>query len=91
MASASVLRPREAPASGTSGCPEASAFDADGYLPVWRNIDDITLTLAMRAQSTASADPTRIFPPHGGAGFSLHECVRVLFDITTEDLTDAAA
>lgn len=71
--------------------PGGLRVDADGYLPVWRNIDDITLTLAMRAQSAASADPTRIFPPRGGAGFSLHECVRVLFDITTEDLTDAAA
>lgn len=26
--------------------------------------------------------PPRVFPPHGGAGFSLFECAQVLFDIT---------
>lgn len=31
------------------------------------------------AADPASAEPRRIFPPHAGAGFSLHECVRVLF------------
>ncbi len=35
-------------------------------------------------------DPTRIFPPHAGAGFNLHECVRVLFDIQQPELTTAA-
>ena len=70
---------------------EGRRVDADGYVGAWRNIDDITLILAMRAQAAATADPTRIFPTHGGAGFSLNDCVRVLFDITTEDLTDEAA
>ena len=83
--------PRERARQWDFWMPGGLRVDADGYLPVWRNIDDITLALAMRAQSMASADPTRIFHAHGGAGFSLHECVRVLFDITTEDLTDEAA
>jgi len=34
--------------------------------------------------------PSRIFPAHAGQGFSLHECVRVLFDITLDDLSDVA-
>jgi hypothetical protein len=70
--------------------PEGRRVDADGYR-AWRNIDDITMILPKRAEAAATAAPTRISPTHGGAGFSLNDCVRVLFDITTEDLTDEAA
>jgi len=70
--------------------PEGRRVDADGYR-AWRNIDDITMILAMRAEAAATAAPTRIFPTNGGAGFSLNDCVRVLFGITSEDLTDEAA
>lgn len=69
--------------------PEGRRVDADGYR-AWHYIDDITLILAMRAQA-ADDDPTRIFPTHGGAGFSLHDCVRTLFDLTTDDLSGEAA
>lgn len=34
--------------------------------------------------------PSRILPAHAGQGFSLHECVRVLFDITLDGLSDVA-
>lgn len=36
---------------------------------------------------TGQYDEPRIFPPHAGAGFSLHECVRVLFDITKRTIS----
>jgi hypothetical protein len=62
--------------------PEGGRVDADGYL-AWRDVEDITMILAMRAAASATADPTRIFPSTAGAGFSLHDAVRVLFDITT--------
>lgn len=35
-------------------------------------------------------DPARIFPPHAGIGFQLHECVRVLFDIQQPEPATAA-
>lgn len=35
-------------------------------------------------------DPARIAPRAGGEGFSLHECVRVLFDIRRPDAEEAA-
>jgi len=70
--------------------PEGRRVDADGYR-AWRDIDDITMILAMRAEATATADPARISPTHDGAGFSLNDCVRVLFDITREELIAEAA
>ena len=70
--------------------PEGRRVDADGYC-AWRNIDDITMILAMRAEAAATAAPTRVSPTNGGAGFSLNDCVRALFDITSDDLTDEAA
>jgi hypothetical protein len=57
----------------------------------WRDIDDITQILAVRAAANTSADPTGIFPTHGGAGFSLNDTVRVLFDITTDQPRSDAA
>ena len=70
--------------------PAGRRVDADGYR-AWRDIDDITMILAMRAEATATADPARISPTHDGAGFSLNDCVRVLFDITREELIAEAA
>ncbi len=70
--------------------PDGRRVDADGY-KAWRNVDDLTQVLAMHALAAADADQDRIFPLHGGAGFSLDECVRVLFDISTQDLENAAA
>lgn len=70
--------------------PEGRRVDADGYL-AWRDVEDITMILAMRAASNTTADPTRIFPATAGAGFSLHETVRVLFDITTDQPRSDAA
>ena len=69
--------------------PEGRRIDADGYR-AW-TIDDMALILAMQAEAAATADPARIFPTHGGAGFSLDECVRVLFDITTDEFIGDAA
>lgn len=69
--------------------PDGRRVDADGYT-AWRDVDELTQILAMRAE-TADADPDRIFPPHSGAGFSLDECVRVLFDISSQDLESGAA
>lgn len=37
---------------------------------------------------TTTGEQARIFPLHAGAGFSLHECVRVLFGHITPDPTD---
>jgi Domain of unknown function (DUF222)/HNH endonuclease len=70
--------------------PEGRRVDADGYR-AYRDIESITMILAMRATAADTADPTRIFPSTAGAGFSLHDAVRVLFDITTDQpLHDAA-
>jgi hypothetical protein len=69
---------------------EGRRVDADGYR-AWRDIDDITQILAMRAAANTSADPTRIFPSMAGAGFSLHDTVRVLFDITSDQPRSDAA
>jgi len=53
-------------------------------------IDDLTVALAMYAHSSDAADPSRIFPLHGGASFSLNECVRVLFDYAGQESDKAA-
>ena len=45
---------------------------------------------APRWSSDPVTGPTRIFPAHAGEGFSLDECVRVLFDIALADLSDVA-
>ncbi|WP_203566449.1 HNH endonuclease [Aestuariimicrobium ganziense] len=42
------------------------------------NDEVILWRLQHLAKATASDDPSRIFPRQAGAGFSLHECVRVL-------------
>ena len=70
--------------------PEGGRVDADGYR-AWRDIEDITMVLAMRAAANTTADPTRIFPATAGAGFSLHDTVRVLFDITNDQPRSDAA
>ena len=70
--------------------PDGRRVDADGY-QAWRNIDDITMILASCATEHATDDPTRLFPTHGGAGFSLNECVRMLFGIVLEEEFDRAA
>jgi hypothetical protein len=85
------IRPASAPASRhwAFWMPDGRRVDADGY-HAWRNVDALTQVLALQAEAAARAEPTRIFPPHAGAGFSLHECVRVLFDIALPDLEEAA-
>jgi len=70
--------------------PGGRRVDADGYGRAWRNIDDLTVALAMYAHSSDAADPSRIFPLHGGASFSLNECVRVLFDYAGQESDKAA-
>jgi hypothetical protein len=70
--------------------PEGRRVDADGYL-AWRDVEDITMILAMRAAANTTADPTRIFPATADAGFSLHDTVRVLFDITSDQPRSDAA
>lgn len=37
--------------------------------------------IVQAAARAAAEEPDRIFPPRAGEGFSLVECVRVLFDI----------
>jgi hypothetical protein len=71
--------------------PEGRRVDAEGYVAAWRDIEDITMILAMRAAANATADPARIFPSMAGAGFSLHDTVRVLFDITSDQPRSDAA
>lgn len=62
--------------------PDGLRVDADGY-HAWRAVDDITRVLAAISERSAATDPVgRVFPAHGGHGFSLHECVRVLFAAT---------
>ena len=70
--------------------PDGRRVDADGYR-AWRDIDEITRVLADRITVNASQEPTRIFPAHAGAGFSLHECVRMLFGITLDEPLGEAA
>ncbi len=69
--------------------PDGRRVDADGYV-AWRNVEDLTHVLALHAEAAAADDPARLFPPHAGAGFSLNECVRVLFDIALPDRDEAA-
>jgi len=40
--------------------PGGRRVDADGYGRAWRNIDDLTVALAMYAHSSDAADPSRI-------------------------------
>lgn len=81
------------PGSGRSWdfrMPEGRRVDADGYT-AWRDVDSLTMILAMNASANALADPTRVFPAHSGAGFSLEECVRALFGIAIGEPAQEAA
>jgi hypothetical protein len=69
--------------------PDGRRIDPDGYIG-WRHADSIEVILESLS-AEHDDDPTRIFPRHAGAGFSLDECVRVLFDITVEQPVPAAA
>ncbi|WP_194793276.1 HNH endonuclease signature motif containing protein [Raineyella fluvialis] len=42
---------------------------------------DLVESILLDAAATAAEEPDRIFPPLAGEGFSLYECVQVLFDI----------
>ena len=83
-----------APSSAARGwdfhLPDGRGIDAEGYVG-WRRADDIRVILDSIATLNAADDPTRIFPQHAGEGFSLDECVRVLFDITIEEPVPVAA
>jgi len=70
--------------------PDGRPIDPDGYVG-WRHADTIAVVLEALSADHADDDPTRIFPTHAGAGFSLDECVRVLFDIIVEQPVPAAA
>jgi len=84
--------------------PDGRTVNADGWLSDVhpRSLDKLLAKHAADrvAQSQATAapawtfdpatGPSRIFPAHAGQGFDLHECVRVLFDITLDDLPDVA-
>ena len=70
--------------------PDGRRIDADGYT-AWRDVDSLTMILAANACHNAAADPRGIFPPHGGADFSLHECVRTLWGITLQEPIAEAA
>ncbi|MGV8850245.1 MAG: hypothetical protein ACOH16_11945 [Propionibacteriaceae bacterium] len=70
--------------------PDGRRIDPDGYIG-WRHADSIAVVLESLSADRAEDDPTRIFPTHAGAGFSLDECVRVLFDITLGQPVRAAA
>lgn len=56
--------------------------------------DNLDRILAEHSQTQpperTAADSTRVFPPHAGTGFNLHECVRVLFNIQQPTLTSTA-
>jgi hypothetical protein len=76
-------------------CVLVDQFD-NGHAVRWFDGIRSTAHYVSQAASTPtwSSDPvtgpTRIFPAHAGEGFSLHECVRVLFDIAVADLSDVA-
>lgn len=70
--------------------PDGRRIDPDGYVG-WRHADDIALILESLSADHTDDEPSRIFPRHSGAGFSLDECVRVLFDITVNQPVPAAA
>lgn len=67
--------------------------DGEPITGTWREQvepENLERILARFADQDTAADPSRIFPPHAGAGFSLHDCVRVLFDIQLPELATAA-
>jgi len=84
--------------------PDGRPVAADGWLSDVhpRSLEKLLAKAAADriAQSQAATTPTwtsdpvtgpsRILPAHAGQGFDLHECVRVLFDITLDDLSQVA-
>lgn len=83
--------PEERQRSWDFQLPDGRRVDADGY-QFWRHVDEIAAVLA--STSPTEFDPSvvpSVFPAHGGAAFSLDECVRVLFGFAIgEELADAA-
>lgn len=57
--------------------------DGEPITGTWRTSSnhDQNLTFVLARYQQRSRDHQAIFPPHAGAGFSLHECAQVLFRI----------
>lgn len=67
--------------------------DGEPITGTWReriDPENLERILARYATHDENSEPTRIFPAHAGAGFSLHDCVRVLFDVQIPELATAA-
>lgn len=66
--------------------------DGDPITGTWRetDLDHAYLPWLLARYERKRRDPGTIFPPHAGAGFSLHECVEVLFRVKSPPPAAAA-